>query len=891
MKKNSVLVRRLMSCFPVLLLALVAPTVLAAPTITLQPHDITAAINGTTNFSVQATGTGTLTYKWKFNNNPPLTSSSNLVFSPVADSQAGTYLAIVTDSTGSVTSAPPVIFNVIHPPVISSQPESQVVAAGDDVFFDVDVNGTQPFSYLWSKNGAPRPADTLAVLELDGVDQSAAGSYVVAITNIDGTATSSTALLSVVAPAFITTQSLSVPLNKCSPLTLTADVATAGDDLHYRWSFNGGPVGTDSPTYIVSSGLDFTNAGTYSVVITNDFADVLPVTVTTNITVTDPAPVITGCPGDVLVTTSGLCGQNATWTAPLAADNCNLVSFTSNYNPGDFFPVGTTVVTYTATDDAAHVTTCSFNVTVNDVTPPTVVTHNITVCLDPSGNASITAAQIDNGSTDNCGIASSNVFPNTFSCGNVGDNTVTLTVVDIHGNTNTNTATVTIKDKTPPTVITKSATVYLDHSGNGSITTNDINSGSSDSCGIATMILSKSTFGEGDVGANTVTLTVTDVNGNSAQNTATVTVIDNIPPDAAATNLTVYLDGNGSVSITGSQMDNHSYDAGGIASYSVDKTSFSCSDVGDNTVTLTVTDHSGNSSTAQGIVTVVDNIAPSVSFNTISVQLNASGDYTFVQSDIDTITAGSTDACGIQSTGINPLAVNFTDVGTTKSVTVSATDVNGNVGTSTGNITVLAPINPPTVVYVDASYGQAGAVTFPNAGGTGNYYIGYNAFATIQAGINAVATNGTVYVAPGTYAENIDIPKGLSLIGPNAGLSGTNATRTAEATITSAVTGPSVFSDDVIVVFVDASGVTVDGFTIDGDNTTLTGGDLVGGVDVDAAEGFASTNTLSNVKVINNIIKNTAYAGVDFDNYSAIATSDNVIQNNYFTNIGFIGDG
>ena len=73
-------------------------------------------------------------------------------------------------------------------------------------------------------------------------------------------------------------------------------------------------------------------------------------------------------------------------------------------------------------------------------------------------------------------------------------------------------------------------TVYLDASGNASISVNDINGGSSDACGVASSVIDNSTFTCNDLGANTVILTVTDINGNVASCSSTVTVIDSIAP-------------------------------------------------------------------------------------------------------------------------------------------------------------------------------------------------------------------------------------------------------------------------------------------------------------------------------------------------------------------------
>jgi hypothetical protein len=68
--------------------------------------------------------------------------------------------------------------------------------------------------------------------------------------------------------------------------------------------------------------------------------------------------------------------------------------------------------------------------------------------------------------------------------------------------------------------------VQLDASGQASITSADVDGGSSDACGIASLSLSQDSFACSDVGDNTVGLTATDVNGNTASCDATVTVID-----------------------------------------------------------------------------------------------------------------------------------------------------------------------------------------------------------------------------------------------------------------------------------------------------------------------------------------------------------------------------
>jgi uncharacterized repeat protein (TIGR01451 family) len=167
--------------------------------------------------------------------------------------------------------------------------------------------------------------------------------------------------------------------------------------------------------------------------------------------------------------------------------------------------------------------------TVQDEVDPVAVCQNITVAL-VNGAASITAAQVDNGSTDNCGISSLSVNPSTFDCTDVGANAVVLTVTDAAGNSSTCNATVTVTATAPPVAICQNITVILNGSGTASITAGQINNNSTSACGIQSMAVSPNTFDCTDLGANTVTLTVTDVNGNSANCTATVTVTDNEDP-------------------------------------------------------------------------------------------------------------------------------------------------------------------------------------------------------------------------------------------------------------------------------------------------------------------------------------------------------------------------
>jgi hypothetical protein len=74
------------------------------------------------------------------------------------------------------------------------------------------------------------------------------------------------------------------------------------------------------------------------------------------------------------------------------------------------------------------------------------MTRNLTISIDqPVGHTTVTPAQIDNGSTDNCGPVTLSLSKTDFTCENTGINIVTLTVTDQCSNTSTCTATVTVQ--------------------------------------------------------------------------------------------------------------------------------------------------------------------------------------------------------------------------------------------------------------------------------------------------------------------------------------------------------------------------------------------------------------------------------------------------------------
>src|SRR6056300_1378850 len=327
-----------------------------------------------------------------------------------------------------------------------------------------------------------------------------------------------------------------------------------------------------------------------------------------------------------------------------SSDNCGVTKIyldDSTFNCSD---AGVNKVILTVEDAAGNQDTAHAYVTVSDAINPVAVVKNASVNLNASGSASISYSDIENGSSDNCGVTKIYLDDSTFNCSDAGVNKVILTVEDAAGNQDTAHAYVTVSDAINPVAVVKNASVNLNASGSASISYSDIENGSSDNCGVTKIYLDDSTFNCSDAGVNKVILTVEDAAGNQDTAHAYVTVSDAINPVAVVKNASVNLNASGSASISYSDIENGSSDNCGVTKIYLDDSTFNCSDAGVNKVILTVEDAAGNQDTAHAYVTVSDATNPVAVVKNASVNLNASGSASISYSDIEN---GSSDNCGV----------------------------------------------------------------------------------------------------------------------------------------------------------------------------------------------------------------------------------------------------
>jgi gliding motility-associated-like protein len=153
------------------------------------------------------------------------------------------------------------------------------------------------------------------------------------------------------------------------------------------------------------------------------------------------APVIVCTENITVNATAGACGAIVEVPIPDAYDNCGDVILTNDHttsaNASGFYEVGTTEITFTATDECGNSSTCRIIVTVVDAEAPVIACpEDMIVVAGANCNAMVEIPEPE--VSDNCGIE--NVVNSLTNTGNasgtypVGVYTITWTATDIHGN-------------------------------------------------------------------------------------------------------------------------------------------------------------------------------------------------------------------------------------------------------------------------------------------------------------------------------------------------------------------------------------------------------------------------------------------------------------------------
>jgi GH25 family lysozyme M1 (1,4-beta-N-acetylmuramidase) len=173
---------------------------------------------------------------------------------------------------------------------IATQPANQVVLAGQNASFSVAANNA--LTYQWQFNGTNLAGATTSTCTINNAQTTNAGTYTVVAGNNAGSVTSSSAVLTVSdgVPPSITTQPVSQSATQGQSAVFSV-VAAGSAPLAYQWQFNGTNLAGATATSCTVSNAQSSNAGSYSVVVTNIVGSVTSTNAV--LTVIVPSPITT----------------------------------------------------------------------------------------------------------------------------------------------------------------------------------------------------------------------------------------------------------------------------------------------------------------------------------------------------------------------------------------------------------------------------------------------------------------------------------------------------------------------------------------------------------------------------------------------------------------------
>jgi hypothetical protein len=270
-------------------------TVATPVTIAAQPQAALVVAGNSATFKVTAGGTPGFTYQW-FKNTTAIANATfnTYTINSVQASDVATYYVVLTNATGTATSAK-VKLTLGTAPVVTASPADVSLLAGKTATFKVTATGTATLDYAWqvsTDNGGTfanltnnstitgAPTASLSVknvtLGMDGYQ------YQCFVWNALGNATSDPATLGVGTAPAISSPAMTAGAQAGGDATLMVTLSAGSGNLSYQWYKNGTLIPGATNSTLALTGVSAASAGSYTVKITNAFgaATSQPITVT-----------------------------------------------------------------------------------------------------------------------------------------------------------------------------------------------------------------------------------------------------------------------------------------------------------------------------------------------------------------------------------------------------------------------------------------------------------------------------------------------------------------------------------------------------------------------------------------------------------------------------------
>ncbi|PSJ76097.1 hypothetical protein C7N43_15585 [Sphingobacteriales bacterium UPWRP_1] len=659
-------------------------------------------------------GTGALTYAWSHNASLNSPNATGL--------DANTYTVTVTDTNGcSATISAPVAATP-NPTlsVTAENPASCGQANGSGAVSATD--GTAPYTYAWEQD---------PLLNVNAASNLATGSYDVTVTDTNGCTATTTVNISTLDAATINLISTSNAI--CGQDNGSIAVSTTGGNGAITYSWSHAPL-LDSST---ATGLA---AGSYTVSATDATGCVSTLDVSIS---ADPVPGISvsgvnnttcgGNNGSILVSASGGTGTlTYSWSHDPALNSDNATGLAAS--------------SYSVTVTDGNGCSASVTATVNASASPVLSVANTTNATCGNSNGSITFSTAGGTGALTYAWSQDNTLNSPTATG-LADGTYTVTVTDANGCSDTESATIT--NGNAPTVSVGSVTNATCGNNTGSVTFS-----ASGGTGALTYAWSQDNALNNPTATNlssgTYTVTVTDASGCTG--TASATVTDSNAPTVSVNNTTDASCGNSNGSITfsaagGTGALTYTWSQAGISGPSG-------TNLSDGTYTVTVTDASGCTGTANA--TIGNSTPPSVSEDVITPASCGQTD-----GAASVIASGGTGAITYewsQDAALNsPNAPNL-GVG---SYTVTVTDALGCTDEVTLAVNSLDGPQLSLVSNTPATCGNNnGSVEVLVSGGTGTISYTWSHDGTLNSNIASGLSGGSYSV---TVADANNCPNVLSV--------------------------------------------------------------------------------------------------------------------------------
>ena len=627
----------------------------------------TPIINGTTNVAITISGAPT----------PPNESTYSDCTVTISDNSGNTTLPIPL-GVFTVDTSPPVAPVVLSPttntitssaiyPIISGTAETGSFITVTDAYGQINYSGTATLG-LWSVTGSPA-----TIVE---------GTRLFTITSTDAANNSSTTNLTYISDR-------TPPIINLTPTTnIEATSITTSATATNIVAFLTSTTTTDATTTTLTNDAAAIGPFTLNVpkTITFNATDAAGNTssATTILTMVDTANPIITPPTDVFFeATSGTLTPITPPPAPIVID-LYTASITHDIPPAGY-PIGTNIITWTATDTSGLQTVVTQNAIIQDTTPPTFTTNPLPqVNIEAGSNVVVNDPYtFDFYQTNPPTITNNLTLPLSF-----GPNTITWTATDVYSNTSTLSQNINIVDTTPPTITPPTTLIVEANNILSTVTpTTPTVTDASTTYGQIIKITNDAPTSY-PLGNTTVTWTTTDSSGNTSSTTQTITVQDTTPP--AFTNATLGILPTLIVTSTlpGAITTIPTPAITDIFPTTTTNNAPTTFTSGSNyNVIWTSIDANGNTSTATQVVSTIDNVPPVFDTLTTPDLIAEAND---ILSTITLTTPSTTDVSKVTITNNAPVTL---PIGTTI-VTWTAVDASSNTSTQDQNITIVDTTSP-----------------------------------------------------------------------------------------------------------------------------------------------------------------------------------------------------